>query len=359
MNKKIIFSTGGTGGHILPAVNLMKHYFDKGYKVILVTDNRGKKFIEKYSQFTSYVIKADTTTNKNFIEKILSFILIFYSIIKSFFILKNEKPDLIFGFGGYVSFPICFVSKFLKIPLVIYENNVIFGRANKFLLPFSKKILIAKKIKISFPEKYKKKIFEVGAILSKKFIDYSYSEKKDNNRNFSILVLGGSQGAEIFGTVVPSAIKMLKDHFEKIEVIQQCVKSQKNSIIDFYNKNKIKNYVFEFEENILELIASSDIAITRCGASTTSELIHTFTPFIAVPLQHSIDNHQYLNAKYYENIGCCFILEQNNFNQKNLFNLIMENIKNKNKLEIIKENMKKYYDKNVYLNIENQIKELI
>ena len=137
------------------------------------------------------------------------------------------------------------------------------------------------------------------------------------------------------------------------------MKSQKNSIIDFYNKNKIKNYVFEFEENILELIASSDIAITRCGASTTSELIHTFTPFIAVPLQHSIDNHQYLNAKYYENIGCCFILEQNNFNQKNLFNLIMENIKNKNKLEIIKENMKKYYDKNVYLNIENQIKELI
>ena len=98
MNKKIIFSTGGTGGHILPAVNLMKHYFDKGYKVILVTDNRGKKFIEKYSQFTSYVIKADTTTNKNFIEKILSLILIFYSIIKSFFILKNEKPDLIFGF---------------------------------------------------------------------------------------------------------------------------------------------------------------------------------------------------------------------------------------------------------------------
>jgi len=146
MTKKIIFSTGGTGGHIFPAVNLMKHFFDKGYKVLLVTDSRGNNFIKKYSKFKSYVLKADTLTKKNLFKKFLSFLVIFYSIIRSIIILKKEKPDLIFGFGGYVSFPISFASKFFNSPLVIYENNMVLGRANKYLALFSKKILVAKKI---------------------------------------------------------------------------------------------------------------------------------------------------------------------------------------------------------------------
>ena len=173
------------------------------------------------------------------------------------------------------------------------------------------------------------------------------------------MVLGGSQGAEIFGKVVPDVIKMVKDQGHEIEIYQQCTSWQKNLLIDFYKKNNINNYVFEFEKNILQLILSSNIAITRCGASTTAELAHTFTPFVAVPLPNSIDNHQYLNAKYYEIKGCCWLLEQNNFNTKNLFNLIIENIKNRNQLENIKENMKKNYNKNVYSNIEREIKEFI
>ena len=359
MTKKIIFSTGGTGGHIFPAINLMKHFFEKGYEVLLVTDNRGDNFLKKYSEFKSYVIKADTPTNKNLIKKIISFIVIFYSTIKSIIILKNEKPDLIFGFGGYVSFPISFSSKFFNLPLVIYENNMVLGRANKFLSLFSKKILVAKKILVKFPEKYKKKTFEVGSIISKNVMNYSSIKDIGNKSDFSILVLGGSQGAEIFGKIIPPVIQMIKNKGYDININQQCIKNQKDSIIEFYKKNDIKNYVFEFDKNILELILSTDLAISRCGASTTAELVHTLTPFIGVPLLNSIDNHQYLNAKYYEKKGCCLFLDQENFNTKNLFNLIMEIIKNKNKLENIRENMKKNYNKNVYINIENQIKEFI
>ena len=152
---------------------------------------------------------------------------------------------------------------------------------------------------------------------------------------------------------------MIKNEGYTIEINQQCINNQKGSIVDYYNKNNIKNYVFEFDKNILKLILSSDLAITRCGASTTAELAHTLTPFIAVPLPNSIDNHQYLNAKFYKDIGCCWILDQNNFNTKNLFSLIIEIIKNKNKLKTVRENMKKNYSNNVYSTIENQIKEFI
>jgi len=359
MVKKIIFSTGGTGGHIFPAINLMKHFFDKGYEVMLVTDIRGKNFIKNHPGFKSYVIEAGTPTNKNFFKKFVSFILIFYSIIKSILILKKEKPDLIFGFGGYVSFPISFASKFFGFPLIIYENNLVLGRANKYLLNFSKKIFVAKKIVLNFPEKHKNKISEVGTILNKDIINSPITKKNYNKDNFSIIVLGGSQGTEIFGIIVPSVIKMLKEKGYKIRIMQQCIFSQKNSIIDFYKKNGIENYVFEFDNNILKLISSSDLAITRCGASTIAELAHTLTPFIGVPLPNSIDNHQYLNAKYYENKKCCWILEQKNFNNENLFNLILETLKNRNKLENIYESMKKNYSQNVYNNIEKEIKEFI
>ena len=152
---------------------------------------------------------------------------------------------------------------------------------------------------------------------------------------------------------------MLKEKGHTIQIRQQCSKDQKNKIIDFYKKNEINNYVFEFDKNMLELILSSDLAITRCGASTTAELTHTLTPFIAVPIPRSIDNHQYLNAKYYEERGCCWILEQNSFTIENLFKLMEETINNKKKLEEIQKNMKKNDNKNVYTNVENQVNEFI
>ena len=195
--------------------------------------------------------------------------------------------------------------------------------------------------------------------MNKSIINSSSYKINNDKKKFSILVLGGSQGAEIFGKIIPKVIKMIKDKGYEIEINQQCTVGQKNSLIDFYKKNNIKNYIFEFDKNILKLILTSSIAITRCGASTTAELAYTFTPFIAVPLPNSIDNHQYLNAKYYENNGCCWVLEQRNFNTENLFDLIMETIKNESKLNNIRENMKKKWSKNVYSNIENEIKEFL
>jgi len=359
MSKKIIFSAGGTGGHIFPAINLMEHFFEKGYEVILITDKRGNNFANKYSNFKSYVLKTDTPTDKNFLGKVLSLFIVLYSLLQSIKILKNEKADLIIGFGGYVSFPASFASKFFNLPLVIYEPNIILGRANKYLALFAKKILLAKTIEINFPKKYKNKVAIVGPIIKKNIINYSNFIKKNNKENFSILVLGGSQGAEVFGKIIPEVINMIYDEGNNIQINQQCTGNQKNLITDYYNKKNIKNYVFEFEQNILDLILSSDIAITRCGASATAELVHTLTPFIAVPIPDSIDNHQYLNAKFYQDKGYCWILDQNNFNTKNLFNLITEIMKDKKKLEIKRENMKKNYTNNVYSVIETKINEII
>ena len=212
----------------------MKHFSKKGFDVLLVTDERGKKFIKDDQKIQPCILNAGTPTNKNILKKILSFFTIFFSIIKAISILKKEKPDLVFGFGGYVSFPISFTSRFFNFPLVIYENNVILGRANKYLLTFSKKILLAKKISNNFTKKYGNKIYQVGPILSKKIINFSPVKKNNNNENFSILVLGGSQGADIFGKIIPEVVKMLKEEGCKLEINQHCIANQKKSIVEFY-----------------------------------------------------------------------------------------------------------------------------
>ena len=110
--------------------------------------------------------------------------------IKSILIIAKERPKLVFGFGGYVSFPVSFASIFFRIPLVIYENNSVLGRANKYLLPISKKIFIGNVTPINFPEKYKYKVNQVGHILSEKIMNYVPNNSRNHDDVFSILVFG-------------------------------------------------------------------------------------------------------------------------------------------------------------------------
>ena len=164
------------------------------------------------------------------------------------------------------------------------------------------------------------------------------------------MVTGGSQGAEIFGQVVPNVIKSLNDKGILKNIYQQCTKNQKIILENFYNENNINNAIFEFDSNIFEKIINADLVITRSGASTLGELVHLNKPFIAIPFSHAMDNHQFHNAKYYENKGYCWMIEQTNFNDKALFNLILKILKDKKKLDSIRENMKK---KDIYNTNEN------
>ena len=359
IDKKIIFASGGTGGHIFPAIGVMQHFIKQGYKVKMVTDSRGEQYIKNNLEVRFYILNTDTPFNKRNYKKFISYTKIFFSIIKSLFFLKSEKPNIVFGLGGYASFPICIAAKILNIPLVIYENNYVLGRANKFLLPFSKKIFTTTNEIHKFPEKYKKKVIKVGHILREEVINYSQVSKQNIDAFFSIIVLGGSQGAEIFGLIIPTVIKKINEMGHKIKIYHQCIKKQKESLINFYKKNKIQNEVFEFSNNILKYILESNLAITRCGASTTAELIYTKTPFIAVPYPHSMDNHQYFNAVNYENKGYCWMLEQSNFNEENLFNLILKILKDKKNLELKTENMRENFDKDTNQNIEKEVNKIL
>lgn len=137
--KKILICTGGTGGHIFPAISLAE-YLEKNFNVDFVTDYRAKKFINNINLKKINFINIKTPTGKKGLGLIYSIFLIFISFLYSIFFLLLKKPQLIIGSGGYVSFPILLAAKLLKKKFVIYETNSVVGQVNNFFKKFNKNI---------------------------------------------------------------------------------------------------------------------------------------------------------------------------------------------------------------------------
>ena len=162
---KILIATGGTGGHVFPAYSLANHFVEKNYNVELITDTRGYKLLQNYKELKLIEIPSSPLIKKNIFTILFSFFIISYSILRSLFFLILNRPKIIFGMGGYSSFPVCIAASILKIKFIIYENNLIIGKANKYLLPLAKKIFVSYKELEDVPKKYDYKVCEIGNLL--------------------------------------------------------------------------------------------------------------------------------------------------------------------------------------------------
>lgn len=322
--KNVLISTGGTGGHVIPALSINDH-LSNTFNTYIVTDLRGMKFINK-NKYKFDVIDTPKLPS-SIIKYPIYFFSLIYSLIKSFIYLKKKKINYLISTGGYMSIPFCIIAKFLGINIYLFEPNKVLGRSNKLILGFSKKIICNYQNIINFPSKFSSKIFLIKPLL-KKEIFLLNKNKKTPNDSLNILVLGGSQGANFFDKFVEKLILNLSQKF-KITVYQQVNNS---NILDKLKKkyldNNIQSYIFTFDNDILKSMNKCNIAITRCGASTIAELVYFNIPFIGIPFPFAKDNHQFYNAKFYEENDCCWLYEQKDINHDkmlDLFNSIIEN----------------------------------
>ena len=356
--KKILIATGGTGGHIFPSLSLAK-FLSKNYKLQIISDKRGFKFLPKDPIVNVKIINSGTIFKKNFLHVFLGIFKIISAFIYSIFYLIYSRPKLIIGMGGYSSFPVCVAGYVLRIPIIIYENNLVIGRANKFLLPIVKKIMLSTKEIEGIRSKYNKKIFVSGYILKENIINSVNLKKQFHLENeIPLLIMGGSQSAKIFGEILPLEIIKCRKEGVNFKIYQQCLENQINEIKKIYNKFNIQSELFSFSEDMLEYYKKSDLAITRSGASSIAELTNLRIPFIAIPLPSAADNHQFLNAKYFKEKGYCFLLEERLISDK-LHQILTDIYKNEKKLLSIKDKMSKHSDKHAYIKIEKIIEETL
>ena len=303
MNKKIfaLIAVGGTGGHVLPGCNLAEHLIENNYKVKLITDKRGQKFIQKSKKLNFSVFSSSPFNSKNIFTVFLSLFVIFYSIFRNLFFLIYNRPNIIFGMGGYASFPVCIAASILRINFIIYENNLLLGKANKYLLPLAKKMIVSFKEVEGVPKKYLDKIYFTGNIINKEIFDISEKHLNKNKfDNFGILILGGSQAAKVFAEVLPNIFKKCIEQGIKVKIYQHCLPSQNENLEIFYKKNNIEFELFNFSNNLPYYFSKVSLAITRSGSSMLAELTNANLPFISVPLPSSAENHQLKNAIYYK-----------------------------------------------------------
>jgi len=356
VKKKILISTGGSGGHTIPAISLYEH-LKNDYEIFLTSDKRGAKFINK--NVYNYKLIEIPRISKNIFKLPYTLLCLIIAFFKSFFFLKKNNIQILISTGGYMSLFLCLSAKILKIKIYLFEPNFVIGRSNKFFLKVSKKIICYSKKLKNFPEKYKHKIFFIEPLLRKKI--YQEKKKFENQikKPFTILIIGGSQGAEFFDNEISELmIDLYKDY--KISLIQQITNEKKKKIIsEKYIENGIQNELFSFNEEIFQKYNQVDFAITRSGASTISELIFFNVPFLAIPLPKSKDNHQFYNAKDYFDKNLCWLVSQSDYKKENLKEFILNLIQNPEDYFDKKNNMIKFSYQNTWNNINQKLLALI
>ena len=351
MKKNFLITTGGSGGHVVPAIILFEH-LSKEINLILSTDKRGLKFLDK--SINEFEI-IDTPKLNNIFFLPFSLLKTLFLTFKSIFLLKRRKIKKVFSTGGYMSLPVILAAKFLKLEIYLLEPNLILGRANRYFLNHCDKIFCyTNKVK-NFPDIFKYKMIIIDPLVRKNIFKLnSLNSKKDI---FTILIVGGSQGANIFDKNLKDVIVNVSKK-NSIKVIQQTNEKNISSLSDFYSKNNIENKVFSFDQKFSENLEKTDLCITRAGASTLAELSVSNIPFIAVPLPTSKDNHQLENANFYKNNDCCWIIEQNNFDRE-IEDFLMDTLVDKRDFLKKKENLKKLNFQNSWINVNQKILKVI
>lgn len=325
MKKNILIATGGSGGHITPAMVLYSH-LKKKFNLFISSDLRGLKYTDlKEKNF--FVIDTPNIFS-DYILIPIKLIAILILTIKSIFFLINKKIDIILSTGGYAPVPLCLAGIFLGKKLFVYEPNQVLGKSNKFFLFFCYKIFChAKPIK-NYPNKFKKKILLLSPLVRKFF----YKDIKKKDKRFTLMIIGGSQGAKVFDKFLHEILLKISDKI-KFKVYHQTKINNIKFLRKFYNKNNISHKVFNFDINFIDMIKNCDFCITRAGASTLSELFILKIPFLAIPLPNSKDNHQFENAKYYKDLNCSWLFNEKQMNENKLYKLLKKIILDKKNLK--------------------------
>ena len=350
--KKIIITTGGTGGHVIPA-KIIDEHLKNDFEVYFSTDSRGLKYLKTE---TNKIIIIDTPRlNINFYFP-LKILKVIYLIFKALIFLKEKKISKVISIGGYMSLPIVLAAKILGLTIILFEPNLVLGRSNRLFLNSCKKIFCYSRDLSNFPEKYIYKIELIKPLISKVF--YQSRHNKNINKKFCILISGGSQGALVFDELMKEVISDIAKNFS-IKVIQQTSQENVVNLKKFYEIKNIENKIFSFEEKFIDLINSSDFCITRAGANSLAEISFLKKPFLAIPLPYAKDNHQMKNAQFYEKMGCCWVLDQKTMSKEKLLNILLDILNNKDLLMIKKTNLEKLNYKDTWNDVNQKLKNII
>jgi UDP-N-acetylglucosamine--N-acetylmuramyl-(pentapeptide) pyrophosphoryl-undecaprenol N-acetylglucosamine transferase len=312
---KIWIATGGTGGHVFPALAVAAELVKRGDRVIISADGRVQEMIRKNKPAgagTAFVW-ASGVGAKSSVRQLIALFKIGCSASALALRFMVLRPDKVVAFGGYASVPAILAARIWHIPTYLHEQNAHIGRANKFTLRWVDVLMTSfREIKGIVNKEEGIRIVYTGLPVREDFINVANQHREFNNR---ILVTGGSLGAKILDDVVPSAIVMMPAAVKKrLFIIHQTRPDAVARLQRFYANNGIKANALSFISDMAAQMTAADLVISRAGASTVVELQTLGRPAILVPL--TVNPDQPANAEAFARTGAGFAIKQDKFTVK-------------------------------------------
>ena len=345
---RVIVAAAGTGGHINPGLaiaNKIKEMEPDSEIVFVGTDRGLENDLIPRAGYELKQIDAYGLERKISISNIKKLMKTFKSVgvMKKF--IKEFKPDIVVGTGGYICVPVGFAAKKAKVPMVLHESNAFPGIAVKVLSKKADEIFVGfEDAKARIPKA--KKVMVSGTPTKIKKIDYTKADIEKQKRdlgfksNFDmplVLVFGGSQGAKSINNALINIIKQdLNKNYQIVWAVGKAnydgvVEELKKSDIDVDNieNTKVLSYIYNMEE----VMNTSDLVLSRSGAMTITEIAKLQKASIFIPFPFATENHQEFNARAMEKIGAAKVILDKDLDDKVLNDMIEELIKDKDKLK--------------------------
>ena len=364
---KVIIAAAGTAGHINPGIaiaNKIKKEEPKSEIIFIGTDRGLENDLVPRAGYKLERVEA-YGLGKNIIKNFKTF----KGIFQAKKIIKEFKPDIVIGVGGYICGPVLLAAHKLKLPTMLHESNAFPGKAVKMLAKITDTILISfEDARNRIPNA--KKIVLTGTPIKINTKELTENQKKEllkqinlNDEKPIVLIFGGSQGAKKINEAVIDLLSQNKKLNYKIvlsagekqynNVIEQC----KERNIDISKNSDVRIFPYIYDMGEIEKI--SDILVCRSGATTIAEISTIGKPAIFIPFPNVSNNHQTYNAKVLENVNAAKIIKNDELTGEKLDNTINLMISNKTNLKIMGENAKKISITNIEDRIYKEIKETL
>lgn len=338
---KVIIVAGGTGGHIYPAMAIIRKIKEKEkdskFLYIGTTDRMEKDIIPKMGiDFVG--IEMTGLNRKNIFSNFKVFKRFKQAVKKAEEEIKKFKPDIVIGAGGYITAPVLYAAHKLNVPTLIHEQNSIPGISNKFISNFADRICVSlpNSMKL-FP---KDKVCYTGNPRSEEIINVKALKKSkigfSENKKLVVVVMG-SLGSTTMTKKIKELIPGFNDKNYQVLIITG------KAYYDDYKDLKINDNVqiVPFMDNLINLLKDTDLIISRAGASTISEITAIGLPAILVPSPYVTNNHQYKNAKELSDSGACIIVSEEEFSKERIIKEIDKLFDNKDAYEEMSKSSRK------------------
>ncbi|MDA8077658.1 MAG: undecaprenyldiphospho-muramoylpentapeptide beta-N-acetylglucosaminyltransferase [Nitrospiraceae bacterium] len=310
---KVIIAGGGTGGHLFPGLALAEEFKrrDSATEVVFVGTEHGiEARIIPREGYPLKFLRAEGLVGGSLLKKARSTFKLLLAMFDAGRILRETRPDIVIGVGGYASGAIVLMAHLKSLPTLIHEQNSIPGLTNKVLGKFVRGVCVTYQESISsFPMG---KAYLTGNPIRPRILrgerEAAFRLFSLDEKLFTVFVFGGSSGARSINRTMVDALNHLADLRDKVQFLHQTGDRDYENIREAYRKAGVRGTVAPFIYQMPEAYAAADVVVSRAGATTLAEITAIGKPAILIPYPHAAGRHQEFNALKLREMGAALML---------------------------------------------------